>query len=282
LPLLEWTIVRLVVSENDGRRHNSEMEPQGRTIASPSRTRRQSKTLSLEKTTLRRRDYVQTVGLNAETKKDRHRAEGEIFVLTFPLIGLFRLPDKSGVDRTNAELCETIRPRQREVPHEIPNHDMGCCGLSCCEWLGGLFLSKRQGPSDRTVGVCSSSANLSHCNCRNALPREHLFVSCCKCCHVCSGRSTGGNRAAAIKPLKLIEDISVREFRFNAKSAISYWEELVREADLPGASERSNWNHAPGWSRNVRGLYANIRTWPPNADIPFLLCSFVYILFVVC
>src|SRR5215469_847763 len=163
--------------------------------------------------------------------------------------GTYRFGDKSGVDRTDAELCETIRPRQREVPHEIPNRDMGCCGLSCCEWLGGLFLSKRQGPSDRTVGVCSSSANLSHCDCRNALPREHLFVSCCKCCHVCSGRSTGGNRAAAIKPLKLIEDISVREFRFNAKSAISYWEELVREADLPGASERSNWNHAPGWSR---------------------------------
>src|SRR5262249_33687916 len=79
---------RLVVSENDGRRHNSEMEPQGRTIASPSRTRRQSKTLCLEKTALRVRNYVQTVGLNAETKKDRHRAAGEIYVLTFPLIGL--------------------------------------------------------------------------------------------------------------------------------------------------------------------------------------------------
>src|SRR5262249_10863674 len=63
---------RLVVSENDGRRHNSEMEPQGRTIASPSRTRRQSKTLCLKKTALRVRNYVQTVGLNAETKKDRH------------------------------------------------------------------------------------------------------------------------------------------------------------------------------------------------------------------
>src|SRR5262249_21911959 len=75
------------VSENDGRRHNSEMEPQGRTIASPSRTRRQSKTLCLEKTALRVRNYVQTVGLNAETKKDRHRAAGEIFVLTLPLIG---------------------------------------------------------------------------------------------------------------------------------------------------------------------------------------------------
>src|SRR5215813_14852318 len=63
------------------------MEPQRRTIDTPFHTRRQSKTLCLEKTTLRRRDYVQTVGLNAETKKDRHRAEGEIFVLTFPLIG---------------------------------------------------------------------------------------------------------------------------------------------------------------------------------------------------
>src|SRR5262249_55170141 len=79
---------RLVVSENDGRRHNSEMEPQGRTIASPSRTRRQSKTLCLDKTALRVRKYVPTVGLNAETKKDRHRAAGEIFVLTFPLIRL--------------------------------------------------------------------------------------------------------------------------------------------------------------------------------------------------
>src|SRR5262249_6329261 len=75
---------RLVVSENDGRRHNSEMEPQGRTIASPSRTRRQSKTLCLEKTALRVRNYVQTVGLNAETKKDRHRAAGEIICLDIP------------------------------------------------------------------------------------------------------------------------------------------------------------------------------------------------------
>jgi hypothetical protein len=81
----------LLFHENDGAVTNSEMEPQGRTIASPSRTRRQSKTPCLEKTTLRVRNYVQTVGLNAETKKDRHRAEGETFVLTFPFIGLYRL-----------------------------------------------------------------------------------------------------------------------------------------------------------------------------------------------
>jgi hypothetical protein len=54
-------------------------------------TRRQSKTPCLEKTTLRVRDYVQTVGLNAETKKYRHRADGEICLLTFPYIGLYRL-----------------------------------------------------------------------------------------------------------------------------------------------------------------------------------------------
>ena len=82
-----------------------------------------------------------------------------------------------------------------------------------CEWLGGLFLSKRQGPSNRTVGVRTSSANLSHCDCRLTLPREHLFVSCCKCRHVCSVRSTGGNPAASIKPLKVIQDTSLRQFR---------------------------------------------------------------------
>jgi hypothetical protein len=52
------------------------MEPQGRTIDALFHTGKQSKTLCLEKTTLRVRDYVQTLGLNAETKKDRHRAVG--------------------------------------------------------------------------------------------------------------------------------------------------------------------------------------------------------------
>jgi hypothetical protein len=43
-------------------------------------TRRQNRALSLSKTTHEARVHVQTVGLNAETKKDRHRAEGEIFL----------------------------------------------------------------------------------------------------------------------------------------------------------------------------------------------------------
>jgi len=89
LPLLEWTIVRLVVSENDGAVTNSEMEPQGRTINALSRTRRQSKTLCLEKTTLRVRDYVQTVGLNAEQSVGIG-PKGRYLLLTFPLIGLVR------------------------------------------------------------------------------------------------------------------------------------------------------------------------------------------------
>jgi hypothetical protein len=46
--------------------------------------------------------------------------------------------DRAGL--TDAELCETIRPRQREVQNEIPNCNMGGCGLSRCEWVGGLFL----------------------------------------------------------------------------------------------------------------------------------------------
>jgi hypothetical protein len=84
----------------------AKMEPQGRTIDSPFRTRRQSKTLFLEKTTLKVRDYVQTVGLNAETKKDRYRAQGERFVLTFPLIGLYRFADLN-----EAALRRTLRVR---------------------------------------------------------------------------------------------------------------------------------------------------------------------------
>jgi len=34
--------------------------------------------------------HVQPVGLNAETTKDRHRADGERCLLTFPYIGLLR------------------------------------------------------------------------------------------------------------------------------------------------------------------------------------------------
>src|ERR1700680_1170476 len=46
----------------------------------------------------------------------------------------------TGVGLTDAGLCEIIRPRRREVQHEIPNCSLGGCGLSRCEWVGGLFL----------------------------------------------------------------------------------------------------------------------------------------------
>jgi hypothetical protein len=68
---------------NDWRRHDSEMEPQGRGSVSPLRTRRRNTALRLRKTTLGVRVHVQTVGLNAETM-DRHRAEGEGFSLDIP------------------------------------------------------------------------------------------------------------------------------------------------------------------------------------------------------
>lgn len=95
LPLIQWTTVRLVVSENDWRRHDSEMEPQGRGNISPLPARRRNRTRSLSKTTLEARGHVQTVGLNAERKNDRHRADGEIFLLTFPFIGLLQ----NGINR---------------------------------------------------------------------------------------------------------------------------------------------------------------------------------------
>ena len=55
-------------------------------------TKRSTKLRRPSKTTRRSRVHVQTVGLNAETKKCRHRADGEECLLTFPFIGLLRLP----------------------------------------------------------------------------------------------------------------------------------------------------------------------------------------------
>jgi hypothetical protein len=102
-----------------------------------------------------------------------------------------------------------VRPfdeRQRRVQHEIQNCAMGGCGLSRCEWVGGLFLGGSQGPSATTDYVPSCPLNLPRCDCRLTLPRQHLFGSCCKCRHVFPSRSSGGSHSAApIKPLRLIQ-----------------------------------------------------------------------------
>ena len=93
LPLIGWTTIRLVVfQKNDGRRHNNEMEPQGRTIASPLQTRRQSKTFRLGKTTLRVRAHVQAVGLNAKTKNLPALSRRGDFSLDIPFYRTRRLP----------------------------------------------------------------------------------------------------------------------------------------------------------------------------------------------
>jgi hypothetical protein len=84
LPLIEWMTVRLDVSENEWRRHNKDMEPQRRGSVPPLHPWKLKRTLDLNKTTLGVGVHVQPVGLNAETKKDRHRADGEKCLLTFP------------------------------------------------------------------------------------------------------------------------------------------------------------------------------------------------------
>lgn len=85
LPLIAWTTIRLVVfQKNDGRRHDSEMGPQGATIGSPFHTRRQGKTFGLAKTRLRVRVHAQTVGLNAETKNRPALSRGGDFSLDIP------------------------------------------------------------------------------------------------------------------------------------------------------------------------------------------------------
>ena len=68
----------LYVSENEWRRHNSEMELQGRGSLAPLCTRRRHRTLGLRKTTLRTKVHVQTVGLNAE-KRSASSRRGAVF-----------------------------------------------------------------------------------------------------------------------------------------------------------------------------------------------------------
>src|SRR5580693_751479 len=89
--------VRLDVSEDEWRRPNEDMKPQRRGSVPALDTRKRNRTLALSKTTLGVKVHVQPVGLNAETKKDRHRADGEVFLLTFPFIGLLRLVRLSGL-----------------------------------------------------------------------------------------------------------------------------------------------------------------------------------------
>src|SRR5580692_9402296 len=89
--------VRLDVSEDEWRRPNEDMKPQRRGSVPPLHPRKRNRTLALSKTTLGVKVHVHPVGLNAETKKDRHRADGEVFLLTFPFIGLVRFARLSGL-----------------------------------------------------------------------------------------------------------------------------------------------------------------------------------------
>src|SRR5437016_7214417 len=64
------------------------MEPQGRGNVPARHTPERNKRLGLRKTTLESRGHVQTSWAECpRQKKFRHRAEGEIFLLTFPFIG---------------------------------------------------------------------------------------------------------------------------------------------------------------------------------------------------
>jgi hypothetical protein len=78
-----------LVSGNAWRRHDRKMEPQAGRRVSPFRVTKRRNDF-LRKNTRRSRVHVQTIGLNAETKQCRHRADGEICLLTTAFIGLAR------------------------------------------------------------------------------------------------------------------------------------------------------------------------------------------------
>jgi hypothetical protein len=74
---------------NDGRRHNSEMEPQERTIDSPLRMRRRITTSAPEQD--HSRSGASIGRAECREKKSGIEPKGRFFLLTFPLIGHVRL-----------------------------------------------------------------------------------------------------------------------------------------------------------------------------------------------
>jgi hypothetical protein len=96
LPLIQWTTVRLVVSENDWRRHDSEMEPGERKRISASHAEMKQGTRPEE-------DHSQIEGARsnswAECLDEKGPASGpagEVFLLTSLFIGFVRLRVGSG------------------------------------------------------------------------------------------------------------------------------------------------------------------------------------------
>ena len=91
MPLIQWTTIRLVVSENDWRRHDSEMDPKDRKkllSASCAKTNQESWP---EEGHSQIQGTRSTSWAECRSKKVRHRADGEVFLLTSLYIGLFRL-----------------------------------------------------------------------------------------------------------------------------------------------------------------------------------------------
>src|SRR6266481_5721039 len=113
------------------------MEPQGRGNVPALHTPERNKRLGLRKTTLESRVHVSNSWAECRTKY-RHRAEGEAFLLTFPLIGL------SG----NA----VIRPNKSfRLVHAF---DFGAflhtrAGHSC----GSLYFQREYGVHNRSASI---------------------------------------------------------------------------------------------------------------------------------
>jgi hypothetical protein len=106
---------------NDWRRHDSEMEPQGRGSVSPLRTRRRNTALGLRKTTLGVGVHVQTVGLNAETNGPASSRRGDFsldipFYRTCPVSALIR----SYATGRPSSACECLQGRLPRTPFAGP------------------------------------------------------------------------------------------------------------------------------------------------------------------
>ena len=154
MPLIKWITVRLDVSETNGAVANKGMEPQGRRRTSPFRvTKRSTKLRRLSKTT-RSRVHVQTVGLNAETKKVSAPSRRREMSLDIPFYRTFLLrresicfQGRSPPSKLNPRMDCTVR-RHLEMAHSEPRER-----LFSLLYLRNAFGHRQKDPRVEVFGI---------------------------------------------------------------------------------------------------------------------------------
>ena len=136
------------------------MEPQGRTIASPLQTRRQSETFRLGKTTLRVRAHVQAVGLTAKTKNLPALSRRRDFFLDIPFYRNRRYLVYQGLTNTSNILEGLLKTD--EIKHIDQYHESISCRHDCYHRSLTQRRAKHAGYESHFFYRCKHHGGLTH------------------------------------------------------------------------------------------------------------------------